>query len=99
MRVIKGTPIHGESLCLTCKYGTVIEGQAMSQRILYCGDTGRFIKFEVSRCSAYVAQGTLSLWQLTGMAKIIEIDTKGEIGFRALTNDERHELRDVNRDE
>ncbi len=50
------------------------------QKIVKCGDMGRFINFNVEECSAYKQFGIMSLHEMKEMALIIEV--KGDsVGF------------------
>jgi hypothetical protein len=88
MKVVKGTPIHGESKCLTCRYATITKGFAESQYRVYCHELGARVGWPVSECTGFSLKGELNLSQLEAMAYILE-EKSGKYGFRPLKDTER----------
>ena len=88
IRVRGGTAFGNKSLCETCGNATIARGYALSQIEVHCLEFGR-VRWPVHECSAFVVRGTLNLWQMSGMAKIIELKA-GRVGFRSMTREERN---------
>jgi len=87
------TPNHSrEPKCLSCSNATIIKGFAESQVRMHCGHYGR-IPFPVYECSAYKHKLDMSLFDMGGMATILEPKKDG-IGFtsRKLSREEQHAL-------
>ena len=50
-----GTVEHGQpSLCLTCRYATIVKGQRLRDEIVECGQLGERVRFPVSSCNGYI---------------------------------------------
>lgn len=90
MRVVKGTPIHGESKCITCANCTHVQGHAEGSEIIRCDILRQRVPFSVARCSEYEVRGTLSLHSMFSMAKILEKREDGKYGFRTPSNQEKY---------
>lgn len=88
MRVVKGTPIHGESKCLSCQNAMVIQGYAETQQQIVCTYArSRLMPFPVASCSCYEQKNTLDLHAMMQMAYILE-SKEGKYGFRRPTEAE-----------
>lgn len=84
------TPNHSqESKCLTCKHASIARGFAESQMRVECSMFGR-MRYPIYECSDYRHKLALTLYQMMGMAKVIE-KKDGQIGFRNLTKAEINE--------
>lgn len=77
---IKGTL----SLCARCSNGTVIKRACRNMPALFCGFFGKWMPDDIETCSRYQAAGSLDVWTLARMAKLIdnEIVKEKVAGFR-----------------
>lgn len=86
VKIRGGTANHGEpSLCLTCRWATVIKGIALREEVIECGqlssDHNR-ITFPVTFCTGYVDRRRPSLREMEDMAWVLRSDPKrNQIGF------------------
>jgi hypothetical protein len=100
IKIRGGTASSGEpSLCLTCRYATVVKGASLRDEIVECSQLsyGRNrITFPVVVCTAYSDRRQPSLRAMEEIAWVLRSDPKkNHIGFvrRAeLTRRERFEL-------
>jgi hypothetical protein len=88
IRIRGGTAEHGQgSLCLTCRFATVVRGQRVSDEIVECGQlTGghNLAGFPVTSCTAYVSRSHPSLREMEDVAWVLRTDAKrNQIGFVA----------------
>ncbi len=85
VKVQGGTASNGEpSLCLTCRYATVIRGARLGDEIVQCGELyGRSrITFPVLSCSAYSDKRRASIREVEDIAWILRSDARrNTIGF------------------
>ena len=85
LKIQGGTADNGEAtLCLTCRFGTVVKGRSLSDQIIECGklsDHAR-ITFTVTSCSEYADRRRAALHQREEIAWILRSDPKkNTIGF------------------
>ena len=100
VKIRGGTTDHGEpSLCLTCRYATIVKGSTLSDEIVECTQLshGRNrIDFPVTNCSDYSDRRLPSLRAMEEIAWVLRSDPKKkEIGFvkrSELTRRERFAL-------
>src|SRR3989442_4140480 len=81
-----GTVTNGEpSLCLTCKFATIVKGPSLRDEVVECGQLGsghNRITFPVTSCNVYVGRGHPSIREMEEIAWILRSDPrKNEIGF------------------
>lgn len=102
VKIRGGTASHGDpSLCLTCRFATVVKGTSLRDEIVECSQLsyGRNrITFPVTVCTEYSDRRQPSLRAMEEIAWVLRSDPKkNRIGFvkRAeLTRRERLELDD-----
>jgi hypothetical protein len=82
-----GTPLHGKSLCDSCRNAHIVKGTAESERLVVC--EAQYYRPErvpfqtVVECTSFRRVNMLSLNQMEKMAYIIETDPRGKpIGFK-----------------
>jgi hypothetical protein len=85
LRIRGGTANHSEpSLCLTCRFATIIQGSRLRDEIVECGrlsDQSR-ITFRVTACTGYVDRTHPSIRDMEEIAWVLRSDPKrNEIGF------------------
>jgi hypothetical protein len=86
IKIRGGTAQHGEtSLCVTCRYATVIHGTRLGEMVV---DFGRLygsysrINFTVSSCTAYADRRQPSIREMEEIAWVLRTDAKKKsIGF------------------
>lgn len=86
VKVNGGTADHGApSLCLTCRWATVIRGPRLSQEIVECAQLSfgsRRITFPVVQCSDYTDRRLASLREMEEIAWILRSDSlRKRVGF------------------
>ena len=86
LKVRGGTVQHGESsLCLTCRWATVVTGTSLRHHIVECGQLAsghNLITFTVTSCSGYSDRRLPSLREMEEIAWVLRTDPKRkEIGF------------------
>lgn len=73
------------SLCLSCRYATVIRGRNLSNEIVECrllGDGDSRIVFPVTFCSGYSDRRQPSIYHMEQIAWVLHTDKKKKpIGF------------------
>jgi len=102
LKIQGGTVRYGEpSLCLTCRYATVIRGPSLQDRIVDCGQISSGlsrISFPVSSCTGYSDKRHPSLREMEEIAWVLRTDARrNHIGFvqaRDLKPGERYVLPD-----
>jgi len=85
LKIHGGTAQHGEpSLCLTCRFATVVKGRSISDEIIECSrlsDHAR-ITFAVTSCTAYADRRRAALHDMEEIAWVLRSDPKkNTIGF------------------
>lgn len=72
------------SLCAKCENGTVIKRACQNMPSLFCGFFGKWMPDDIETCSRYQATGSVDIWTLARMAKLIdnEIVKEKVAGFR-----------------
>ena len=96
-----GTADNGEpSLCITCRFATVIKGRRLRDEVVECGrlsDDNR-ITFCVSFCTGYGDRRQASIREMEEIAWVLRSDLKkNEIGFvkaSKLKSEDRYVLPD-----
>lgn len=70
---------NGPSLCLSCRYATIVRGPRLRDEIVECprlsGDDSR-IAFQVRFCNAYVDRTHPTLHQMEEIAWVLRSDPK-----------------------
>ena len=102
IKIRGGTASTGEpSLCLTCRFATVVKGASLRDEIVECSQLsyGRNrVTFPVTLCSEYSDRGQPSLQAMEEIAWVLRSDPKkNQIGFvkrSELTRRERFVLDD-----
>ena len=102
VKIRGGTANHGEpSLCLTCRYATIVKGPSLRDEIVECGQLshGRNrIAFPVTACTSYSDRRQPSLRAMEEIAWVLRSDPKkNQVGFvkrSELTRRERFVLDD-----
>jgi len=85
LKIQGGTATNGEAtLCLTCRFATIIKGRSLSDEIVECGklsDRSR-VTFPVTSCSAYADRRRAALHEMEEIAWILRSDPKkNTVGF------------------
>ena len=101
LKIRGGTANHGDpSLCLTCRFATIVKGQSLHDEIVECrrlSDHSR-ITFPVTFCTGYADRRHASIHEMEEIAWILRSDPKrNEVGFvkaSSLKPAERHILPD-----
>ena len=101
LKIHGGTANHSESsLCLTCRFATVVKGRTLRDEIVECrklSDRAR-ITFPVTFCTGYADQRLASIREMEEIAWILRSDPRrNQIGFveaRKLKPAERYVLPD-----
>ena len=60
------------SLCASCKHSQIMRQRGAYFQIVHCGLLSQEVPPDLDECSAYAAQTSLSLLEMSQMAKIIE---------------------------
>jgi len=92
LKITGGTAKSG-SLCNTCRFATIREGQH-NEKWIRCTQFDRFIKDDTYRCSAYKHVNTPDLYDLRQIAWLITADGKHGIGFRPYSKLSKEEQRE-----
>jgi hypothetical protein len=86
IKIQGGAVASGEpSLCVTCRYATVIAGRSLREEIVECSQLadghGR-ITFPVMRCTKYLHRNHPSLYEMESIAWVLRTDAnRRQIGF------------------
>ena len=85
LKIRGGTVNHGEpSLCLTCRFATIIKGSRLRDEIVECGrlsDRNR-ITFPVKSCTGFIDRTHASIREMEEIAWVLRSDPKrNEVGF------------------
>lgn len=86
LKIEGGTTAHSEpSLCLTCRYATIVRGAALRDEIVECrhlAEGHNRIPFSVTFCNAYVDRTHPSIHDMEEIAWVLRTDTKrNQVGF------------------
>jgi hypothetical protein len=86
LKIQGGTAQYGEpSLCLTCRYATIVQGPSLQDRIVECSQliSGRArISFPVNSCTVYSDKRLPSLREMEDIAWVLRTDARRtQIGF------------------
>ena len=84
IKVIEGTPLHGKSLCFSCREAQVIQGHQASDTAVYCHaffENPKKIEKPVSACSQYAKMTDQTLKQMEEIAWVIAYKKGKPIGF------------------
>jgi hypothetical protein len=86
IKIRGGTVQHGESsLCMTCRYATVVKGQSLRQEIVQCdrlSEGHNLVRFPVTFCTGYADRRHPSIREMEDLAWILRTDaTRNQIGF------------------
>ena len=85
LKIQGGTANHSESsLCLTCRFATIIKGRTLSDEIIECrklSDHAR-ITFPVTFCTGFADRRLASIREMEEIAWILRSDPRrNQIGF------------------
>ena len=70
------------SLCLTCKWSTIVRGQRLRDEIVRCGQLDQPITFHVTSCTRFVDRQHPAIHEMEEMAWILRTDAKrNRVGF------------------
>ena len=86
VKIRGGTVQHGgPSLCITCRWSTVVRGAKLGQEIVNCGMMGsedRRIVFRVTSCTSYRSMNHPTLREMEDIAWILRSDpVRNQVGF------------------
>jgi hypothetical protein len=83
VKVRGGTVDHGQpSLCLTCRFATIVKGSRLGDDIVHCGAVRDRIGFAVTSCTEFVERNHPSLYEMEDMAWVLRSDPKrNQVGF------------------
>jgi hypothetical protein len=86
LRIKGGTARHDQpSLCLSCRYATVVKGVSLRQEIIECrrlSDPHNRITFPVTFCNGYIDRGHPTIQEMEETAWILRSDPKrNQMGF------------------
>ena len=86
VKIQGGTADHGApSLCLSCRWATVIRGPRLSQEIVECSQLSyhaRRVSFPVVQCTDYADRRLASLREMEEIAWILRSDSlRKRVGF------------------
>jgi len=85
LKIQGGTANNGEpTLCLTCRYATVVKGRSLNEEIIACSRLaeGTRITFPVISCTEYTDRRRAALHEMEEIAWILQSDPKKKtIGF------------------
>ena len=85
LKIRGGTVNHDEpSLCLTCRFATVVKGQRLREEIVECSRLSDHcrITFPVSFCTGYADRRHASIREMEEIAWVLRSDPRrNEIGF------------------
>jgi hypothetical protein len=99
LKIRGGTVEHGQpSLCLTCRYATIVKGQRLRDEIVECSRLGERVRFPVSSCNGYIDRTHPTIREMEDVAWVLRSDPhRNTIGFvkaSKLKADERYVLDD-----
>ena len=85
LKIRGGTANHGEpSLCLTCRFATLVKGQRLREDIVECSrlsDHSR-ITFPVNFCTGYADRRHASIREMEEIAWVLRSDpSRNKVGF------------------
>ena len=86
VKIHGGTADHGApSLCLSCRWATIIRGPRLSNEIIECDQLsymGRRVTFPVVKCSSYSDRRLASVREMEEIAWILRSDPhRNKVGF------------------
>ena len=86
IKIRGGTVQHGESsLCMACRYATVVKGQSLREEIVQCdrlSEGHNLVRFPVTFCTGYVDRRHPSIREMEDLAWILRTDAaRKQIGF------------------
>ncbi len=83
LKIRGGTVNHGEpSLCLTCRFATIIKGSRLRDEIVECGRLSERITFPVASCTGFLDRTHASIREMEEIAWVLRSDPKrNEVGF------------------
>jgi hypothetical protein len=86
VKIHGGTADHGApSLCLSCRWSTIIRGPRLSNEIIECDQLsymGRRVTFPVVKCSSYSDRRLASIREMEEIAWILRSDPhRNKVGF------------------
>jgi len=85
LKIRGGTVNHGEpSLCLTCRFATIIKGSRLGDEIVECGRLSERnrITFPVTSCTGFIDRTHASIREMEEIAWVLRSDPKrNEVGF------------------
>lgn len=71
-------------LCFRCTNAMILRAETWAEARVHCTAFEREVPGNVVECNRFQAEGTLSLWQLFQIAKVIEIEGEKEVGFKGV---------------
>ncbi len=69
------------SLCGMCSRAHIYKLRHKNDPIIHCSETKRDMPHNVEECNRYQQEGTLGIWQLAKLAKIIDVDPERKVGI------------------
>jgi uncharacterized cysteine cluster protein YcgN (CxxCxxCC family) len=78
-----------DTLCDTCSHGCTIKGDNENERLVFCSNVQRMMRFQVKHCNDYDNRNSVHLYDMRAIAWTLELDEKKhQIGFRPPRHDE-----------
>lgn len=68
-------------LCRTCRYATLVEGAAATQRLKRCSQLDARVPFPVANCNEWQDRRSSNLWEMQQIAWVVEVKGNRPIGF------------------
>lgn len=70
-------------LCFRCEHAVVLKTETSQHHTIRCHEIGKFVLDTIVECSKFQALGTLDIWALAKLAKVIDNTPDKKVGFNA----------------
>ena len=69
-------------LCFRCRYSHIYKTEGAPEPVVQCTKLGEQVPGTITDCNEFQARGSLTVWEMAKLAKLIDIDEPKKAGFR-----------------
>ncbi len=69
-------------LCFRCQHGVVYKTETAREYSIKCHELTAYVPDTIVECSGFQPLGTLDIWALAKLAKVIDTEPEKKVGFK-----------------
>lgn len=74
--------VPSKYLCFRCANAMIYKREGAADPIIFCSSFDRRMPLDIVECNKFRPEGTLDVWDMAKLAKIIDINEKKSVGFK-----------------